>query len=82
MLPLWKTLSSVGFCYCGWFVCVCFGDRVSLCSPGCPGTHCVDQASLELRYPPASASKVLELKTCAIVSAVVLSLKVPVDLPQ
>jgi hypothetical protein len=24
-------------------------DRVSLCSPGCPGTHSVDQAGLELR---------------------------------
>jgi hypothetical protein len=31
-------------------------DRVSLCSPGCPGTHFVDQAGLELRNPPASAS--------------------------
>jgi hypothetical protein len=31
-------------------------DRVSLCSPGCPGTHSVDQAGLELRNPPASAS--------------------------
>jgi hypothetical protein len=26
-----------------------FLDRVSLCSPGCPGTHCVDQAGLKLR---------------------------------
>jgi hypothetical protein len=26
-----------------------FPDRVSMCSPGCPGTHCVDQAGLELR---------------------------------
>ncbi len=25
--------------------------RVSLCSPGCPGTHFVDQAGLELRLP-------------------------------
>jgi hypothetical protein len=31
-------------------------DRVSLCSPGCPGTHSVDQTDLELRNPPASAS--------------------------
>jgi hypothetical protein len=30
-------------------------DRVSLCSPGCPGTHSVDQAGLELRNLPASA---------------------------
>jgi hypothetical protein len=41
-----------------WF----FRDRVSLCSPGCPGTHFVDQAGLELRNPPASASQVLGLK--------------------
>ncbi|GAB1294189.1 Dihydrolipoyllysine-residue acetyltransferase component of pyruvate dehydrogenase complex, mitochondrial [Apodemus speciosus] len=34
-------------------------DRVSLCSPGCPGTHSLDQAGLELRNPPASASQVL-----------------------
>jgi hypothetical protein len=33
-----------------------FRDRVSLYSPGCPGTHFVDQAGLELRNPPASAS--------------------------
>jgi hypothetical protein len=44
-----------------------FPDRVSLCSPGCPGTHSVDQVGLELRNPPASASqvKVLGLKACA-----------------
>jgi hypothetical protein len=41
-----------------------FQDRVSLCSPGCPGTHSVDQAGLELRNPPASASQVLGLKAC------------------
>jgi hypothetical protein len=35
-----------------------------LCSPGCPGTHFVDQAGLELRNPPASASQVLGLKAC------------------
>jgi hypothetical protein len=42
-----------------------FQDRVSLCSPGCPGTHSVDQAGLKLRNPPASASQVLGLKACA-----------------
>ena len=42
-----------------------FRDRVSLCSPGCPGTHVVDQAGLELRNLPASASQVLGLKLCA-----------------
>ncbi|GAB1286802.1 Spatacsin [Apodemus speciosus] len=36
--------------------------RVSLYSPGCPGTHPVDQAGLELRNPPASAAQVLGLK--------------------
>ena len=39
-----------------WVFCFVFQDRVSLCSPGCPGTHFVDQAGLELRNPPASAS--------------------------
>jgi hypothetical protein len=34
----------------------------SLCSPGCPGTHSVDQAGLKLRDLPASASRVLGLK--------------------
>jgi hypothetical protein len=42
-----------------------FRDRVSLYSPGCPGTHSVDQAGLELRNLPASASQVLGLKVCA-----------------
>jgi hypothetical protein len=38
-----------------------FRDKVSLYSPGCPGTHFVDQAGLELRNPPVSASGVLGL---------------------
>jgi hypothetical protein len=37
---------------------------VSLYSPGCPGTYFVDQADLELRNLPASASRVLGLKAC------------------
>ncbi|GAB1296556.1 Unconventional myosin-Id [Apodemus speciosus] len=36
-------------------------NGVSLCSPGCPGTHSVDQAGLELRNPPASASQLTGL---------------------
>ena len=42
-------------------------DRISLCNgPGCPGTHCVDQAGIELTgVPPESASQVLGLKLCA-----------------
>jgi hypothetical protein len=43
---------------------VFFRDRVSPCSPGCPGTHFVDQAGLTLRNLPASASQVLGLKAC------------------
>jgi hypothetical protein len=38
--------------------------QVSLYSPDCPGTHYADQAGLELRNPPASASQVLGLKAC------------------
>jgi hypothetical protein len=55
------------FCCCCCFLLFVFvfRDRVSLCSPGCPGTHFVDQASLELRNLPASASQVLGLKACA-----------------
>jgi hypothetical protein len=47
------------------FVLFVFRDRVSLYSPGCPGTHFVDQVGLEFRNPPASASRVLGLKACA-----------------
>ena len=45
-----------------------FLNRVSLCSPGYPGAHSVDQAGLELRDLPASASRVLRLKACTIVA--------------
>jgi hypothetical protein len=47
------------------FFFLVFRDRVSLCSPSCPGTHSVDQAGLELRNLPVSASQVLGLKVCA-----------------
>jgi hypothetical protein len=47
------------------FFCFVFRDRVSLCSLGCPGTHSIDQAGLELRNLAASASQVLGLKACA-----------------
>jgi hypothetical protein len=50
------------FCFGCLFV---FRDRVSLCSPGCPGTHFVDQAGHELINLPASAFRVLGLKACA-----------------
>jgi hypothetical protein len=39
-------------------------DRISLYSPGCPGTHSVKQAGLKLRNPPAFAPQVLGLKAC------------------
>jgi len=42
-----------------WFVV--FQDRVSLCSPGCPGIYSVDQVGLKIRDPLASASRVLGL---------------------
>ena len=54
-----------------------FGDRVSLCSPGCPGTHSVDQAGLKLRNLPVSASQVLGLKACTTTARLdIFSLKV------
>jgi hypothetical protein len=52
-------------------------DRVSLCSPGCPGTHFVDQAGLELRNPPASASQVLGLKACTTTAQPNVTLAIP-----
>jgi hypothetical protein len=59
-------LGSLSFLWVLLFVCfVFFRDRISLCSSGCPGTHFVDQAGLELRNLPASASRVLGLKVCA-----------------
>ena len=42
-----------------------FRDRVSLGSPGCPGTHSVDQAGL--RDPPASASGMLGLQIYVLI---------------
>jgi hypothetical protein len=53
---------DVSFSFLSFFF---FWDRVSLCIPGCPGTHSVDQAGLKLRNPPPSASQVLGLKACA-----------------
>jgi hypothetical protein len=45
-------------------------------SPGCPGTHFVDQAGLELRNLPASASQVLGLKACATTPGLIKFLRV------
>lgn len=40
----------LGFLFFGLFVCsfVCFWNRVSMCSLGCPKTHCSEQAGLKL----------------------------------
>lgn len=35
--------SFLGFCL---FACLVFGDRASVCRPGCPRTHFVNQAGL------------------------------------
>jgi hypothetical protein len=56
--------NSFFVCFLFCFVFLFFQDSVSLCSPGCPGTHFVVQAGLELRNPPVSASQVLGLKVC------------------
>jgi hypothetical protein len=62
--PMWPhsyIISRTHFLFV--FVLFCFfRDRVSLYSPGCPGTHFVDQSGIELRNLPASASQVLGLK--------------------
>jgi hypothetical protein len=58
ILFLFCFVFGFGFCFFVFY-------SVSLYSPGCPGTHFVDQADLELRNPPASASRVLGLKACA-----------------
>jgi hypothetical protein len=57
------------------FPFIYFQDRVSLCIPGCPGTYSVDQAGLELRDPPASASQVLGSKVCATTPSKILVLR-------
>jgi hypothetical protein len=45
-------IKVVCFCFCFvLFFCggVGFQERVSLCNPGCPVTHFVDQAGLKLK---------------------------------
>jgi hypothetical protein len=44
----WKPKHSCVFFICLFF---CFFETVSLCSPGCPGTHSVDQTGLEICLP-------------------------------
>jgi hypothetical protein len=57
----WLLFGSV----CFVLFCFVFRDRISLYNAGCPGTPFVDGDVLELRNPPASASRVLGLKTYA-----------------
>jgi hypothetical protein len=56
---MWQNVAKINENFFFWLV---FPDRVSLYSCGCPGTYSVDQAGLELRNLPASASQVLGLK--------------------
>jgi hypothetical protein len=56
--PLYGKVAFLGF----FFFFFWLFETGFLCSPGCPGTHSEDQAGLELRDPPASASQVLGLK--------------------
>jgi hypothetical protein len=44
---LHMTLRFVLFCFVLFCFVLFFPDRVSLCSPGCPATHSVDQAGLK-----------------------------------
>ena len=41
---------TVIFYYLFIYLFLVFWDSVSLCSPGCPGTHSVDQAGLDVRH--------------------------------
>ena len=51
-------------------------DRVSACSPGCPGTHSVDQAGFELTQITFLCLRVLGLEVCAKVPSNTLPLSV------
>jgi hypothetical protein len=55
---VYRTHFFTFFSFLSFFLFLVFRDRVSLYSPGYPGTHFVDQAGLELRNPPAPASRV------------------------
>jgi hypothetical protein len=66
---LFSVLGTSIYLFIYLFIYFAFRDRVFLCSAGCPGTHFVDQAGLELRNLPASASQVLGLKVCTTTSA-------------
>jgi hypothetical protein len=46
------------------FFCLSFQDRVFLYSPGCPGTHFVDQSGPELRNLPALPPECMTVVLC------------------
>jgi hypothetical protein len=67
--------ACMGFCPLNYLLFLFkFFKTGFLCSPGCPGIHSVDQAGLELRDLPASASQVLGLKAWATTAQPSLSL--------
>jgi hypothetical protein len=53
ILSIQKVLLKFYFFFKTGFLCIALS---------CPGTHCIDQAGLELRNLPASASHVLGIK--------------------
>jgi hypothetical protein len=63
------------FCFCFSFLLFCFVlffETAFLCV-ALSGDNSVDQAGLELRNPPASASQVLGLKACATTAQLFLN---------
>jgi hypothetical protein len=56
---VWEITLCFSFLLFSSFFFLVFHDRVSLCSPGYPRTHYVDQAGLKTRSLPASASQML-----------------------
>jgi hypothetical protein len=67
LMPKLHNVGFSGVCL-GWGMV--FQDGVSLYSPGCPGNHFIDQASLKLRDPPAYASQMLRLKAFLMIKYV------------
>ena len=55
--PVWKKKYIISYNFLFFVFWIWFSDRVSQYSLGCPGTHSVDQAGLELRNLSASASQ-------------------------
>lgn len=58
-VPIISWFIIIVFC---WFIFLLFSDKVPLCGPGCFASLSVDQADLDSRVSPASASCVPGLK--------------------